>query len=592
MCFACAGMFSREGFYSSLGDNLFRSLSTPTRRGFLSGVAATAAAGAMLGGSRPAFAADNGADVIFVDGTIAPMTGAGTVGALAIGGGKVLAAGSPSTVMGLKTKNTKIVDLDGRTVMPGFVDPHHHVLAASIYLELLMDIGYHLYPKRAQLMDYMRGVAARTPPGQWLAFSNYDNLLQCGDLSRDILDSISTQHPILVWYTNGHDGCVNSKALELGQVPENVGIIPGGGHYGRDASGKLNGLVYELPVILKFGRMAVPKLTPQIVSKAVRDYTKMVSSYGNTFLHEPGTVMCEWLDPYAKLSNALPARVSCSIMYEDMKNLAPFKSLGLGAKAVQLPNSMLTLYGIKILDDGSDQTETGAQTQDYLNSKSKGATNYPADQLKTMVAEIKAFGMPVLIHCNGDLAIDNALDAIEAAYQGSTALGINRIEHSTMARADQIQRMKKLGVQPSFFMNHLRLYGAAFRDDIFGPERANNVDPTGWCAKSGVPFSFHTDSPCSPLGALTLAETAVTRRCVIDNSILGKDQAVSVDHALRAITIDAAKQCGMGDRIGSLEKGKEADLVILEDNPYKVDPETISKIKISETWVGGQKKFG
>ena len=361
-------MFSREGFYSSLSDNLFRSLSTPTRRGFLSGVAATAAAGAMLGGSRPAFAADNGADVIFVDGTIAPMTGAGTVGALAIGGGKVLAAGSPSTVMGLKTKNTKIVDLDGRTVMPGFVDP--------------------------------------------------------------------------------------------------------------------------------------------------------------------------------------------------------------------------------FLDDGSDQTETGAQTQDYLNSKSKGATNYPADQLKTMVAEIKAFGMPVLIHCNGDLAIDNALDAIEAAYQGSTALGINRIEHSTMARADQIQRMKKLGVQPSFFMNHLRLYGAAFRDDIFGPERANNVDPTGWCAKSGVPFSFHTDSPCSPLGALTLAETAVTRRCIIDNSILGKDQAVSVDHALRAITIDAAKQCGMGDRIGSLEKGKEADLVILEDNPYKVDPETISKIKISETWVGGQKKFG
>ncbi len=590
MCFACGALFSRNGLYGA-GNQFFESVATPTRRGFLAGSAATVAAAAMLSSTRPVFAADNGADTIFVDGTIIPVPGARPVSAIAIGGGKVLAAGDTNTVMGLKGKNTKIVDLDDRTLLPGFVDPHHHVLAASIYLELLMDVGYIHYPRRAQLLDAMRSVAARTPPGQWLAFSNYDNLLQGGDLSRDILDSVSTQHPILVWYTNGHDGCVNSKALEIGQVPENVGIIPGGGHYGRDASGKLNGLVYELPVILKFGRLAVPKLTPEIVSKAVRDYTKMVSSYGNTFVHEPGTVMCEWLDPYAKLSNALPTRVSCSIMQNDMKNLERFKNLGLGAKAVQLPNSMLTVYGIKILDDGSDQTETGAQTQPYLNSTSKGSTNYPADQLKTMVAEVKAFGMPVLIHCNGDLAIDNALDAIEAAYQGSTALGINRIEHSTMARQDQIQRMKKLGVQPSFFMNHLRLYGAAFRDDIFGPARANNVDPTGWCAKEGVPFSFHTDSPCSPLGALGLMETAVTRRCIVDNSYLGKDQAISVDQALRAVTIDAARQCGMGDRIGTLEKGKEADIVILEDNPYKVDPETISKIKVSETWVGGQRKF-
>ena len=593
MCFGCLTQgYAAEVLKSSMAGSLFGRLSTPTRRGFMAGAAAITAAGATLAGNRPVFAADSGADVIITGGTIVPMTGAPNVGALAVSGGKIVAAGSTSSVMGLKAKNTKIVNLDGRTLLPGFVDPHHHVIAASVYLELLMDVGYHIYPTRVQLIDAMRGVAARTPPGQWLAFSNFDNLLQGGDLSRDILDSVSTQHPILVWYTNGHDGCVNSKALEIAQVPENVGVIPGGGHYGRDASGKLNGLVYELPAILKFGRLAVPKLTPQIVTKAIRDYTRMVSSFGNTFMHEPGTVMCEWLEPYSKLSNSLPARVSCSIMYDDMKNLEPYKKLGLGAKGAQLPNSNLTIYGIKILDDGSDQTETGAQTTPYLNSTSKGATNYPADQLKTMVANVKAFGMPVLIHCNGDLAIDNALDAIELAYGTSTAQGINRIEHSTMVRADQLQRMKKIGVQPSFLMNHLRLYGAAFRDDIFGPERANNTDPAGWCVKTGVPFSLHTDSPCSPLGSLALVESAVTRRCIVDNSILGKDQAVTVDQALKAVTIDAAKQCGMGDRIGSLEKGKEADFVILEDNPYKVDPDTISKIKISETWVGGQKKFG
>ena len=254
---------------------------------------------------------------------------------------------------------------------------------------------------------------------------------------------------------------------------------------------------------------------------------------------------------------------------------------------------MFTLYGVKIVGDGSDQTETGAQTQPYLHSTDKGNPNYGPDLLKKMVAEVKAMGMPVQIHCNGDYAQDIALDAIEAAYGSAPSpLGINRIEHSTMARADQIKRMKKLGVQPSFLMNHVRLYGAAYRDDIFGPERAMNTDPAGWCIKEGLPFTLHTDSPCSPLGSLNLIETAVTRRCIIDNSVIGKDQAITVDQALRAVTIDAAKQCGMGDRIGSLEKGKEADITILEGNPYKVDPLQISKIKVSETWVAGQKKFG
>jgi len=345
-------------------------------------------------------------------------------------------------------------------------------------------------------------------------------------------------------------------------------------------------------LILKYVGMCLPKITPQIAIKAVREFTRAVSAVGNTFVHEPGTVRAEWLEPYAKLSNGLPCRVSCSIIYEDRKGLAPYMKMGFGAKAVQFPNSMLTVYGIKIVGDGSDQTETGAQTVPYMNTTSKGSPNYDAAQLKQMVADVKAMGMPVQIHCNGDYAQDIALDAIEAAYGSSTALGINRIEHSTMARADQVQRMKKLNVQPSFLMNHVRLYGAAYRDEIFGPERAMNADPTGWCVKNGLPFTLHTDSPCSPLGPLNLVETAVTRRCIIDNSIIGKDQAITVDQALRAVTIDAARQCGMGDRIGSLEKGKEADITILEDNPYKVDPDTISKIKVSETWVAGQKKFG
>jgi predicted amidohydrolase YtcJ len=293
---------------------------------------------------------------------------------------------------------------------------------------------------------------------------------------------------------------------------------------------------------------------------------RTVASVGNTMLHEPGTIRSEWIEAFAKLSNSLACRTSASVMFDDMKGLTPFRSLGLGPKGATVGESLFSLYGVKIIGDGSNQTETGAQTKAYLNTSAKGSPNFDAALLKSMVAQVKAFGMPVQIHCNGDYAIDIALDAIEAAYSGSTDSGVNRIEHSTMARPDQILRMKTLNVQPTFLMNHLRFYGAAYRDQLFGPERA-------------------------PQGPLPLISTAVTRRCIIDNSIVGADQAISLDEAIRAVTIDAARQLGQGDRLGSLETGKEADFTILERDPYKVSPDAIADIKVSETWVAGERKF-
>jgi len=278
------------------------------------------------------------------------------------------------------------------------------------------------------------------------------------------------------------------------------------------------------------------------------------------------------------------------VMFDDMKGLTPWRNQGLG-KGAPVDNSLFSLYGVKIVGDGSNQTETGAQTMPYLNSAAKGSPNFDATQMRNMVAEVKASGLPVQIHCNGDYTIDIALDAIEAAYSGSTDYGVNRIEHSTMARPDQILRMKKLNVQPSFLMNHVRFYGAAYRDQIFGPERAAFMDPAAACVKAGLPFTLHTDGPCSPPGPLALISTAVTRRCIIDNSVVGPGQAVSLDEAIRAVTIDAARQIGQGDRLGSLEKGKEADFTILESDPYKVSPDAIADIKVSETWVAGEGKF-
>ena len=590
----CQGCFSQlllrdvlhQGGVARVLDNAAR---LPTRRAFMAySVAAAAALG--MGRAAPAWAADEGADLILRGGTIRPLPGAPVTSALAIKGGKVLAVGDESALSGLKTSNTRVIDLVGRTLLPGLIDPHNHTILASLIFELLDDVGFAKYPTREKLVAHLKEAAAKAPQGQWIVGSNFDNLLQGGDLTLTELDAISTDHPIFVWYTNGHDACVNSEALKVAGIPEDIGDLPGGGHFGRGPGSKLNGMVYEESAMLKFAVHFLGKITPEIAAKAVTDYARHIASVGNTMLHEPGTIRTDWIEPFAKLSSTLACRTSASVMFDDMKGLTPWRSLGLG-KGAPVGNSLFSLYGVKIVGDGSNQTETGAQTKPYLNSASKGSPNFDAAQVKQMVAEVKAFGLPVQIHCNGDFTIDIALDAIEAAYRGSAEYGINRIEHSTMARRDQILRMKKLNVQPSFLMNHVRLYGAAYRDQIFGAERAAFMDPAGACVKAGLPFTLHTDGPCSPPGPLALISTAMTRRCIIDNSVVGPDQAVSLDDAIRAVTIDAARQLGQGDRLGSLEKGKEADFTILESDPYKVSPDAIAGIKVSETWVAGERKF-
>ncbi|WP_294534982.1 amidohydrolase [uncultured Rhodoblastus sp.] len=590
----CRGCFSQlllhNDFYSGgIAGLLGKAVFTPSRRSFMAcSVGAASALSAV--GSAPAFAADEGADLLLRGGTIRPLAGAPTASAIAIKGGKVLAVGDDSALSGLKTGNTKIVELDGRTVLPGLIDPHNHTILAALIFELLDDVGYAKYPTREKLVAYLKKLAATTPKGQWIVGSNFDNLLQGGDFTRPELDAISTDHPIFIWYTNGHDAGVNSDALKVAGIPEDVGALPGGGHFGRGPDGKLNGIVYEESAMLKFAVHFLGKITPEVAAKAVTDYARHVASVGNTLLHEPGTIRSEWIGPFTKLSNTLAVRTSASVMFDDMKGLEPYRKLGLG-KGEPVDHSLFSLYGVKIVGDGSNQTETGAQTRDYLNTTSKGSPNFDAAKMKQMVAEVQAFGLPVQIHCNGDYTIDIALDAIEAAYKSSTAHGVNRIEHATMARPDQILRMKALNVQPSFLMNHVRLYGAAYRDQIFGPERAAFMDPAGACVKAGLPFTLHTDGPCSPPGPLALIGTAVTRRCIIDNSVVGPDQMVSLDDAIRAVTIDAARQLGQGDRLGSLEPGKEADFTILESNPYKVRLDAITDIRISETWVAGERKF-
>lgn len=530
------------------------------------------------------------ADVIFRNGTVRTMVaGQRPVEALAIAGGTILAAGPSEQVSALAGPTTRIVDLQGRTVLPGLIDPHHHYVLSALLAELLHDVGYSKFPTRAQVLSDLTARAAATPPGQWIAAGFYDNLLQGGDLAGADLDAVSAAHPIFVLYVNGHVGVGNAAAFRTAGISPDVGTVPGGGHFGRGADGGHNGMIYEQPALMPFLGVAVSTPTPQVVAAGLRSYSRAAAAAGNTTLHEPGTIKPEWVAALAALSNDLDVRLSASFSTDMVEASKPFAALGPPGAARRIVGSRFSLFGMKFWADGSNQAEMAAQTQPYLHSAAKGSTNYPMAQMVAMCRAARDAGWSILVHSQGDAAVDAVLDAIEQAYGPHPGTGLNRVEHATMARADQIDRMAALGVEPSFIPDFVYLYGAAFRDQIFGSPRAEFMVPFGAAAAAGIGFSLHSDAPAAglPVNPLRILQTAVTRRCAVDGSVVGPDLTLGVDAALRAMTVDAARHIGLGDSLGTLEPGKDADLTILESDPHRTGPDAIATIRVSQTWVAG-----
>ena len=198
------------------------------------------------------------------------------------------------------------------------------------------------------------------------------------------------------------------------------------------------------------------------------------------------------------------------------------------------------------------------------------------------------------MHGNGDAAIDSILDAAEAARDEGVDVGALRcrIEHCSILHDEQISRMKALGMVPSFLINHVHYWGHVMRDQVFGPDKVQLLDRCGAVEEAGLNWVMHTDAPVSPLGSLHKVRVAVARDLWKEpDTILAPDERVSVETAIRAVTRNAARACHSEKEIGSLEPGKLADLVVLEEDPRAVAPTAISDVRISETWMDGQRVF-
>jgi len=566
------------------------------RRSFIK-TSAGALAGLSLARCRSEPPDEVGAEtIVFHNGVVLPVDAEFSEhAALAIRGNRVLAVGSDEEVTSAAGRGARIVDLAGRTVLPGFIEPHMHfaLLAAFGHME---DVGPFKQPTFEACLDALRKVAASTGPNDWIVARQFDPVLlePPRELTTRELDEISKGRPIFVLNASGHIAYVNSKALELARITKDTSD-PKGAQYGRYEDGSPNGVLYgviaHLPVIL---------LNKAIVSRMETGFVDAGIEVGDQAAPLGVTTLC---DMAAGAFGAAADIKGFQDMFVSGRMKARVRAYLFDGKADEWDkvgvepgygDAFMRVSGWKMVVDGSNQGYTGRQREPYLGRDSRGIFYVEPKVLNEHVLARAKQGWPLALHGNGDAAIDAILDACENAQgQGIDIKSLRcRIEHCSILHADQIARCKALRIAPSFLINHVYYWGHVMRDRVFGPEKVELLDRCGSVEKAGLTWTMHTDAPVSPLGSLhTIRVAAVRDLWKEPDTILAPQERVGVEAATRSITRDAAWLCHSEDEIGSLEPGKLADFVVLESDPRSVEPKAISDITIHQTWMDGRQVY-
>ena len=510
--------------------------------------------------------------------------------ALAMRGGRIMAMGAMDELEGLRGSNTRLVDLDGRTMTPGLFDPHMYT--SMVQLAAFVDAGIFANVTCDDVITKLRDSVANTAPGEWVYGANYDPVLIKGAKVPTLaeLDELAPENPFFLLESNGHVAYTNSLGfLALGITRDTPD--PATARYVRDANGDLTGRLEEPPAYMPFVA-ALPRFSVQENAIQIRAIFDKASALGVTAMQD------------MSIGALTGGRGDIDILNMVMADAPPVRfrgalqstQMGIWNDLEMSPNQgddMLRFNKMKAWSDGSNQGFSGFQRENYLGKDTRGTLNYTEEELAAVVRDAHGAGWDVAIHANGDAAIDMTLDVYEGVLKEAPRSDHRHtIQHASVLRPEHIERMVALGVSPSFLIGHVRWWGKAFRDEILGPERAQFYDPVASAMAAGLPVSFHSDYNVTPLGPLRMVQDAVTRIMADGGDVFFADERVSPDLALRGVTIDAAYQCRMDDICGSLEVGKYADLTILEDDPTKVNPMKIEDIVVSETWLAGEKRYG
>jgi predicted amidohydrolase YtcJ len=510
------------------------------------------------------------------------------VAAVAVKDGRILAAGPDTEIEAWSDNQSTVVDLEGKTVTPGFVESHCHPAMAGLNICFEVDL------KQATSIDdiivLLQQKAARLPTGNWVKAFGYNDqrLKEKRHPTRRDLDRATVDHPIFLGRTDGHLAVANSTALSLAGITRDT-PDPDGGRLDRDPqTGEPTGVLRELAQVVV--KSLIPAYSAGDYKTGIREACQQLAGWGITSFHD-AAVGREAMTAYQVLlaENNLPLRVGMMIpgiaLLEFPGYLDELTALGIRAG---FGNDRLRIYGTKFMCDGSMSGWTAALYEPYANQPDElGITVVSEDELTDGIVAAHKAGLRPVTHAIGDRAIDIVLDAIELALKERPDPDHRMsIEHCSLPTDRAIERIKQLGVLPSSSVGFIFELGPAHILGL-GPERIENYFPHKTYLEKGIISVGNSDWFVTSGNIAQQLYSVVTRTCYT-GEVVGAAQAIPIEEALRLYTVNGAYAAFEEKIKGSIEPGKLADFAVLDRDILSIPPEEIKEMQVEMTIVGGE----
>ena len=551
--------------------------------------------------SKPGTAPATNGVTVYSGGDILTMAGAETAyaEALAVRDGKILAVGTRAEVDKAAGAGATQVDLAGKTLLPGFIDGHSHLLN---YADSLVQANLNPPPiggvtKIADIIEALRKLKSdmKAGPGDPLIGQGYDQdmLAERRHPTAADLDSAFPDNPVILIHASGHMLVANSLAFKAVKIDASTPDPEGGTILRKPGGREPLGLVQEMGMypfqpILKGARK--PEVDLDLVKRAVAHY----AANGYTTASE-ALVLGEKMPVIEAAADA--GAFSIDVIALPAFTMAA-ELVGTGKIKWGEYRKGLKYAGLKIAVDGSPQGKTAYLTRPFLTpvpgckTDCRGFPNLTQDQVNQLVLLTYKNGVQMFSHCNGDAAIDMMIAGHENAEKVLATPGKDRrtvIIHSQIMRPDQLDAYAKQGLLPSFFSNHVYYWGDVHYANL-GPERAEFISPLASAFKRGIRATNHTDATVTPTDPMFLLWTSVNR-VTREGRVLGEAERVTPYQGLQALTVNGAYEYFEEASKGTLEVGKRADFVVLDKNPIKVAPMTLKDIRVLETIKDGKRVY-
>jgi predicted amidohydrolase YtcJ len=496
--------------------------------------------------------------------------------------GKIVQVGSLERLKEAAGGKAELCDLDGRTLMPAFIDPHSHFIAgATGMLQVSLDGAGDFAEIIRRVRSFIR--ENQIPEGQWVLARDYDHndLAEKRHPNRHVLDEAAPDHPLILQHKSGHVGTMNTMALQMLGVTKDT-KAPEGGRIEMDADGPL-GYMEENAFVEYLKRVPMPG--PAEIEKAFIKNQEKYASYGITTAQE-GMFVKELIPLYQYLLRRDVLKLDLNA-YVDVSAMDAVREAFPGTDRQYAGH--FRIGGYKIFLDGSPQGRTAWMREPYQGEKEyRGYGTMETPAVEDALRLAAAGNWQILAHCNGDAAAEQYLNALEKVESEEKKLKDLRpvLVHGQLLHPDQLGRVRDLGIIPTFFVAHVYHWGDIHIEN-FGRERASRISPAGSAMREGIRFTFHQDAPVIQPDMMETVWCAVCRRTKA-GVLLGEAERIPVREALKAVTINGAYQYFEENEKGSIRSGKRADLILLSDNPAACREEDLRKIRVEETVKDGE----